>query len=307
MDSNILGRRDFLAGTFVGALVAGLQADEVPVWTRPVWGLQSWWTDGEGVPGHDSGHLHLDTDFPVGYGIRDYDGKITTPPLSGKVPFSVYVTIHDAPIGTKLTTTSIYSEPLHKVVRTITWNKVIESTDNVSYSWTGDLDTVLGGYNGRQEYRFLTKLNRPDGNSLRVTSGLQAYVSNPGKTEKHSRPEYWQECRGWYNDLNYENARFLSGIPRKPIRGLWLPTVQLTPGSGGSDVTSFWVVLDPQNHFFSPGTMIFQGTDEYKGLISVDCRTLSSGTHKLVLLTHAKDLVQNGTLTGVLVVPFEVE
>lgn len=278
---------------------------------HPTWGLQSWWTDEGKTPGPESHHLHLDIiDFPVGAGVPDYDGKISIPPLTGLVPLTVKVTVHHAPANSKLTTTAIYSEPVHKVVKTITWNKTLSGNVNEEFIWSGEIDTRLCVYDGRQEFRFLTKCNRPDGNSLRVTSGIQCYVQN-GAVVKHERTTNWQEVRAWYNHLDYVNARFLSGIPRKPLNIIWSPKIELVPGSGGSPITEHWIVLDPANHFHVPGVMLKKGTGQYKGIFPIDCRTLAPGPHKLVLVTHAEDKsssdpTERGTLSAVLSVPFEV-
>lgn len=268
-------------------------------------GLQAWWASGTDAPGPAAMHVHIDTDFPVGAGLNGRD------PLTGEIQLAVTATVHHAPAGSKLTTTAIYSEPLHKIIREIRWNQTVGGATNQVFTWQGTLDTRLGGYDGRQEYRFLTKVNRPDGNSLRVTSGIQAYVAN-GKSVKHARSANWNEARGWYDGFNYQNCRFLDPWPISPVSGIWSPLIEITPGSGGRPTDRHWIVLDPANHFHEPGTMLRDAPGKFgKARFPIDTTQLAPGPHKLVLVGHEEDqsnakVSRRGTLSSVLVIPFEV-
>lgn len=285
-------RRDFLkivtASTFVPAFLYSQEFEYI--W--PTWGLQAWWSEKELIPGHTSEHLHLDTNFPVGLTV------------TGEIEFDVSITTHHVPIGSKLLSTKIYSEPLGEIVKRIDWNVIIDKEGDWNFWRHVTLDTNDCGFDGLQEFRFLTHLRRPDKKELTVTSGLQVLVEN-GNPVEDARKLHYKVARAWYNNYGYQITGLLSELPRTKVIGTWEPLIEINKGSGGRTTDWHEVVVDAANHFHVIGKVIKNKTvGPFKGKIKINASDYSSGAHKLFIIGHEKEV--EGTLSSVFVVPFEV-
>jgi hypothetical protein len=89
-----------------------------------------------------------------------------------------------------------------------------------------------------------------------------------------------------------------------PLSGTWTPTVQF-------EARQNFVYVDPALHATPPnhGTVVYEATTTNTGYhtqeLSIDTTTLSNGLHRLLIGTG--NVAQNGTHSGVLVVPFVVQ
>lgn len=271
----------------------------VVVAQNPQVSLQSWWRAGTGEPGPESTHLHVESDI-----------KLDGVPVAGPISFNVTAVVHHAIPGSKLRSTKIYSEPLHKVVFRIDWNQTLGGEVNWSGTRPVSFNTTACAYDGRQELRLLTDMVDGHGNAQVTTSGLQIVTAN-GLPVKHARAANWNEARAYYVS-GYQNARFLSPLPRDPVSGVWSPYLQITDGSGGRPTDRHQILLDMGNHGHIPGTVLRDAPGRFaKQRFPIDTSTMTPGWHKLFLIGHesdqsSSDPTRRGTVSVVLVIPFEV-
>lgn len=262
--------------------------------------MQSWWSAQGVEPGPASTHVHIRTTLPIG----------TT--VSGVISFDITAIVHHPIPGSKLRSTKVYSEPLHKVMARIDWNQTLGGEVNWSSGpRTVTFDTRNCAYDGRQEFRLLTDMVDGHGNAQVVTSGLQVITKN-GLPIKHARAENWNEARSYYV-TGYQNARFLSPIPNAPISGIWSPYIQITDGSGGRPTDRHQILLDAADHGHIPGRVLRDSAGRFaKQRFPIDTTTLTPGPHKLFLVGHEfddanSDPTRHGTVSVVLVIPFVVQ
>jgi hypothetical protein len=124
-------------------------------------------------------------------------------------------------------------------------------------------DTRRARYDGRQEFRFLTTVERPDGNEILVTTRWQAYLRN-GNPVRHYRDSDNYMGGAGYTDRGYQNAIVSSGIPRAPVPRIWRPSVDLGHRSDARPSTLHVVSVDPDFHMGRRGRVVRRGAGEYE-------------------------------------------
>jgi hypothetical protein len=168
-------------------------------------------------------------------------------------------------------------------------------------------DTRRARYDGRQEFRFLTTVERPDGNEILVTTRWQAYLRNGNPVRHYRDSDNYMGGAGWYTDRGYQNAIVSSGIPRAPVRRIWRPSVDLGHGSDARPSTRHVVSVDPDFHMGRRGRVVRRGAGEYEGGLAINTRRLRNGVHKLFLRVDERSARGTaGTVSGAFVVPFVV-
>jgi outer membrane biosynthesis protein TonB len=286
---------------------------------------QAWWMPMGSQKGNNFGHLHTTVCFP----------HMKT--LSGKVNFRIRSVLHNNPGQFRRLMVQIFG-PNHAdpgcnddyaiICKEIKPTRTLANctstggtlTDNgMTCTWwdTLTVDTNLFDYDGIQEFRFRGFVREPDGNDMRTSTGLHAYVKN-GHTLHNYTTRNFMEARGWYASVNYTNAR-LHNPPTGPVSGVWKPSVELKPGSGGAAVTSWYASIDGDFHKGNPGTPICPsgvkgdpmapicGTGSYIGTVSIDTTKLTNGWHRLFLKADAASSSLGSTNSGVLAILFEVK
>ena len=269
---------------------------------------QAWWTEDRIAPGHRSHHIHVGTCFP--------QGRTWRPGPDGRVRLDFRIIFHNmrgyrgflfrGGIGCCDEGSPTFKMP----VRLRCKHKHMECT------WwiTRRIDTDAIKTDGRKEARFSLLTRTDKGQRMYESSGWQSYFSRPhiSKVENY-RDEDSVTARGWYEGFGYANASI--GAPyRAPgprVRGVWRPKVRMLPGAGGIAVTSHSAHIDPNFHAGKAGIVVQKGSGSYEGTLRINTRKLKNGRHRLVLLTHARQILPNddfldGTNSGALVVPFFV-
>lgn len=266
---------------------------------------QGWWGDGSSPPQLGAAeHLHVGTCFP--------DGQT----LTGRVRFDVRVMAHNLPAGTVITSTRIHEGGSGTSYATITWNRTIVSGETDVVLWaTVEVDTTLGP-DGLREFRFLTKAVRPDKDEIHATSGWQADIEN-GKTDANYRSSVnYREARGWYTCFEYKNSRFTSNYPWAGVSAgsSYTFNAEMVDGAGGdSTVVGYEVRLDADLHAGRNGTLLASGSGSFDGLVTIPASLMTSGVHKLQLLTKRKGSCTTssgrtitGEVSGAFVLPIKV-
>jgi hypothetical protein len=179
---------------------------------------------------------------------------------------------------------------------------------------TRRIDTDAIKTDGRKEARFSLLTRTPKGKRMYESSGWQSYLarSDVSKVQNY-RDEDTVTARGWYEGFGYANASINQPYraPGPRVRGVWRPRVRMQSGAGGLPVTSHSVHVDPSFHDGKAGVVVERGPGSYDGVLRINTRRLKNGLHRLVLITHARqirpnDNVLDGTNSGVLSVPFFV-
>jgi hypothetical protein len=287
---------------------------------------QGWWMPMGSQKGNDFGHLHTTVCFP----------HMAT--LSGKVNFKIRSVLHNNPGQFKRLMVQIFG-PNHakpgcnddyaivcqefKPTRTIkncaaTGGSLTDNGATCVWWDTLAVDTSLFDNDGIQEFRFRGFVAEPDGNDMRTSTGLHAYLKT-GHPVKNYTSANFMEARGWYPSVNYSVAR-LNNPPTGPVSGVWKPSVELKPGSGGKPITSWYATLDGDFHKGNPGNPICPGgaakgdplapicgTGAYKGTLTIDTTKLANGWHRLFLKADAASSTLGSTNSGVLAILFEVK
>ena len=258
---------------------------------------QGWWTK-PGLPvGMASEHVHVATCFPW---------KQT---LGGLVRFDVRVMVHNLEPGSTLKRTRIHTyNGGGSTLATIEWGNYVCLADDCTLWKTVYVDTKRSRYDGRQEFRFLTSVGRPDGREIHVSTRWQAYLSN-GKTVRNYRSsDNYMGAAGWYTDRGYQTALMPSGIPLAPVAGVWTPSVKLAHGSDAFTSTRHFVAVDPNFHMGMAGTVVKEGAGEYSGKVGVDTTRLSNGAHRLIIRVDQNGTQGTaGTVSGAFAIPFTVQ
>ena len=257
---------------------------------------QGWWTRPRIPVGRRSEHVHVGTCFPW------------RQTLSGTVRFDVLVKLHGMRPGARLKRTRIHTyNESGTTLLTINWrNYVCRSVDCTLWR-TVYVNTRRSPYDGRQEFRFLTKVVRPNGKEIIVSTRWQAYLRN-GKPVRHYRPsDNYMGAAGWYTNRGYQSAVLSSGIPRGPVSGIWRPSVKLKRGSDGLRSSRHVVSVDANLHAGLPGRIVNRGRGEFRGRVTIDTRNLANGIHRLFLRVDQTGRRRPpGTVSGAFVVPFVV-
>jgi hypothetical protein len=266
--------------------------------------MQDWWSNPD--PAKDHGHLHIAVCFPHAQTV------------TGQITFDVHTTLHHNPgklnkISIGITAPTIPNAP------TCGGNKALACVPGLrdhprtcpidqTCTWTDQLtvDTALIAYDGWQEFRFKAYVDEPDGTQMIVSNGLHAYLQNGHPVDSEQSYDYIV-ARGWYTGADYTNATLLKP-PVAPISGFWTPSVKLDVGTPGIPVTGHYIALDTDFHGTppNPGIVIKEGTGPYRGMVTIDTRTLNNGWHRLFLKADALDSATGSTNSGALAIWFEV-
>jgi hypothetical protein len=122
-------------------------------------------------------------------------------------------------------------------------------------------------------------------------------------------------CEAWPSPSDtdgraYSNATLhKQDIPLKPLSGLWSPRFRFHSSSGLP--RHGFVSIDPSFHAGSRGTVLFEQENlngDFRTLpVPIDTRALTNGVHKLCLKCSDRGMHPNGTMQGLLLVPFLVD
>ncbi len=287
---------------------------------------QSWWLPTEGaVPkGTDHGHIHVGACIPE----RET--------MTGPFTLDIRMIVHDP--GLQKVNTGRTSTPYVAVVMKDT---SLEKTQSKLHQtgWTCPtpgtctrwgqvrVDPSVFSTDGLKEtrLRFFSDVLDPAAGGRTATARMTAVLNfqyyvdlSPTRAESDVSRDPYLRGKGWYSapggDLaegGYCEADLMTvPAPNTPISGTWSPAVKMVRHGDAGDppVTAHDVRLDPDLHANVPGRILRQGSGEYEGPISIDTTQLADGIHKLFLRAECNDQYRrNSTISGVLIVPFEVD
>lgn len=246
-------------------------------------GSQGWWNKaGIVVPSKVGSHTHVDTCLPTGI-------------VSGTLNLTIKVTAHDqgAVRWVRACRESSYCQ------RWDVGSAVFGSTPIgpcADCSRTMTLPINLNAWpSGTQELRLTANVTtNSEGKRHYQSTGWPLHVRSISSSGSCGRCNVFFEARGWYPDHGYANARVTT--PLSQVRSGATIKVSLKPGSGG-DATKFaGVFIDPDFHGGKSGIVVKTWSGAFTG--SVTLPTLSSGPHKLVLVSS--DGLNAGVFTYVM-------
>lgn len=247
---------------------------------------QAWWNiDGIKIPSAVGHHIHVGMCTPL-------DGTV----LHGTVHFDVRVLLHNQ-VG-KLTSVRVSDYSTVKRTKSVSLN-----TNDLPL-WV-PFDINFDSWStGRHELRWTANVpdeqpNKTGSQRMYNSTGWQ-YCIRSCSPNVSGRATNWTEARGWYQDHGYANARFRSPVPVNALTGTWTFNYEMKPGSGGDATKLAGIYIDPDFHNGSAGRVVKQTTGATSGTASIDTRTLTNGTHKLVLLSS------DGFNAGVQLITFKV-
>jgi hypothetical protein len=288
---------------------AGLGSGNYPeprVWVE----AQGWWQEQlfqplDQFPGR---HLHIGACMPL-------ENLPQHPVISGRMRLNWRIVAHAQPAGFLLK---------HAFVQIATINSQggqIRLVDGVStprpctgdctWWFSAEVDTALSDRDGKQEFRFLTISEQPDGNEQHASTGWQVNLDN-GDPHADYRSSLFVEGRGWYSISSpttggYAIARLTnSGLPGNtqptpatPVPSVWTTSWKLAPGSDGPLTTGVACNVDPNFHTSPPdhGTVVRTGTSQYTGTVTVNTSGLAPGTHRLVCRSDSRH--QGPSVSGI--------
>lgn len=182
------------------------------------------------------------------------------------------------------------------------------SEDGDTCVWTDEvhIDTADFPYDGWQQFRFRAFVTQPNGDDMRTSTGLNAYLENGHVIKSRHNDHDVIEGRGWYDlDVNYTNAS-INDPPIAPVSGTWRPFVKMRTGHEGIDVTSHFAALNPNFHHGNPGIVLEEGEGEFFGRLRIDTTRLANGWHRLFLRADALHKPSGSTNSGIAAILFEV-
>jgi hypothetical protein len=258
---------------------------------------QGWWVQTPGQNGTDFGHVHVGSCIPEREVVR------------GFVPLDIRVVLHDNP-GTLRYVAVVVKGPGYE--ETVAKPTVPNFTcpNGTCTAWLHhDLDTSKFQYSGRQEIRFRTIVDTPDGNAMHGGMNFQVIVDNGKPFDVYEREPHLRG-KGWYTTSGYCESTLISvPVPDAPVSGVWSPTLAMTEHSTSTvndPVTGHSVRVDADFHAGDEGTVLLEGDGNFTGDLAVDTTKLSNGTHRLTLKTDCENKA-GSTNSGVLVIPFVVQ
>jgi hypothetical protein len=195
--------------------------------------------------------------------------------------------------------------------------------DAMTCAWTDTItiDTTRARYDGQVQFRVRGFVRETDGNEMRTSTSLHAYLHNGGRATYDHLYENLDnlEGRGWYTDINYARANLRDATRiLKPVSGIWQPTVALSHGADGRTGESWYAAIDTDFHNDKPGLPLCPngiqtfrghpvcGRGEYNGSLRIDTTKLANGWHRLFLKIDQP--TDNGSIhSGVLATYFLVQ
>jgi hypothetical protein len=175
--------------------------------------------------------------------------------------------------------------------------------------WTTMYVDTRQQHDGLRQWRLYSFFIHEGGNEQVARAMYRVNVQN-GKTDVGPVYSEWGGS-GWYveadgTDWGYQRATLdpASILPIGAcVSGTWTPVVKLNWSSPSA--TEHMVLVDPNIHAGSLGTVIRQGSGGYGGPVSVNTAGMASGSmHKLFL--HTANRVGTEENGGVFVYPFRV-
>jgi hypothetical protein len=256
---------------------------------------QDWWKDAVRPSGEFGEHIHIGTCFPWGR------------PVTGRINFLVDVEFHNNPATLLRLRPHIVSTAGQSIQAVVDLDR---RAPGGNWTWTVPvtLDTTLVPFDGWQEFRFMVMARHADGDEQYVSTGWMLNLQN-GRPHRNYKPDSqaasFTEGRGWYERVNYTNARYSSVALAGPVSGIWSPNVDLKPGAQGRRVIYSSVAVDPNIHAGDVGTIVFQRNGQYVGPISIDTTRFPDGPHRLVLRADAQ--FRTGRNSGLQIIPFVID
>lgn len=247
---------------------------------------QVWWhKTAIVVPEQVGSHIHVKAVVPVPTAI-----------VSGSVTIPMTVTLHNAAGRTSYIRIQAVT-PGGSIREVWKQNLVFGPCADCSTDVTATLDTS-GWPTGRHELRITANIPDEDpgltgSQRMFQSTGWQLCV---GSCSPSYRSGNFIEARGWYTGRDYANARLTSSLASVKSGGVI--TVKLAPGSGGEPTKFSGVFIDPDFHNGSSGLVVdpcksdsnqFGCTSSFSGNVTLP--TLTSGTHRLVLLSSDSKVV----------------
>jgi hypothetical protein len=258
---------------------------------------QGWWVRTPGENGTDFGHVHVGACIPE----RET--------ISGFVPLNIRVILHDNPGTLRYVGIVVKGSGYEQTVAKPTTPNFTCPVGTCETWLSYNLDTRDFDYSGRQEIRFRTIVDTPDGNSMHGGLNFQVVVDN-GKAVNDYQREPHLRGKGWYSTAGYCEATFISvPVPDAPVGGTWSPTVAMiehNTGTVNEPVSHHTIRIDPDFHAGIDGTIVEDGDKTFQGTVPIDTTRLSNGAHRLVLRSDCAT-PSGSTNAGVLVIPFDVQ
>jgi len=294
-----------LAALLVLALPSAVQAAPDPrtcvgyAETRQFVDAQSWWMRTPGKTGTEFGHSHVGLCVPE----REM--------ISGTVPLDVRLMLHDNRAESGSVRFVVKGDGYEKELsrQSLSWACPVPGTCEQWRSYL--LPTSAFDYSGWQEIRIRAFTNEPDGKTMQASMGFRVFVQN-GKTRNDYTRKPWLRGKGWYSDNGYCEATYRSDVtplPDAAVSGTWSPYLQQVFHGASDDlpVTRSGIRVDPDFHTNPPqeGTVLYDAPGEHLGPLPIDTLSFAYGRHRLHMRTDC-DTPSGSTLSGILVVPFDV-
>jgi hypothetical protein len=276
---------------------------------------QDWWSNPDGGPGTDFGHLHTGLCWP-------YQATIDAP-----LTLRVRSVLHENPGQlVELRVQSYDAGPVTptcnddtaviclrfdppRTLASCAATKGTSSDNGATCTWWDSvtLDPAKIAKSGWQQFRFRGFVKEPDGNEMRTSTGLHAYVVNHQPRQDYCSPTCQTlEARGWYTNQGYSVSNITAEVTAV-VSGIWRPLVHMKAGAGGKPTTHTYAALDTDFHNDNPGIRLQETSKEFRGNLVIDTTKLANGWHRLFLKADAFDSVSGSTNSGVLMIWFLVQ
>jgi len=167
-----------------------------------------------------------------------------------------------------------------------------------------DIPTQWIARDGSQLIRLFAMAKRADGHETRAGFEFPLKLANGNPVSDYPVLLGGNHLSGvgWHTDTQYSLA-MSSEFPTAPVSGIWQP--HILSAVQGTPITEYEVLLDPNIHAGSRGTVVAEGRSSLFGRVRIDTTKLANGTHKLVF--RAGSQVAKGTNSGIVVIPFTVQ
>jgi hypothetical protein len=263
---------------------------------------QAWWRTTPGKTGTDFGHIHVGGFLP------------SEQRVSGTVGIDLRIIMHDAH-GSKFSRveTVAKTDSQETTLATYTGCAGTTNTTGTTTCWQHvDVNTLSYGLDGRQELRFRSYSNTPDGHVMHASLNLMWDIRN-GKTVNPLDRLPYERMKGWYSPVNgitvgYCEARFRTPILPGAVSGTVRYDVEFPNHDASLPITYHTATLDPDFHAVPPvpGTVLLSGTGPLGvTTLVIDTTKLADGPHRLVLRSDC-DTPVGSTNSGVGVITFTV-
>jgi hypothetical protein len=297
-----------------GTHPAGCKVGEVYV------DAQGWWTNPDGGPGDDFGHLHTSVCWPY---LATIDAPLTMNVRSAMhhnpgILRELRVQSFDAGPVTPVcndstaivcrTFPATADRPARTIKDCVASGGELKDAGETCVWWdTITIDPAKIAKSGWQQFRFRGFVVEPDGKEMHTSTGLHARVVNNQPVGDYcSQTCEMIEGRGWYTGANYSNSNITAPLTSS-VSGVWNAKVQMKAGASGLPTTEHYAAIDTDFHNGNPGTPILRGKGEFRGTLVIDTTKLTNGWHRLLLKADAFDSTTGSTNSGVLVTWFFVQ